>query len=76
MVRCSYCGRETDLYRAGVPTCINCTHGISPSVYTRLTQDLLEATAERDAVKAIHNQIMTGIPSGLPHPAAHGVFIR
>ena len=68
MVRCSYCGRETALYRAGVPTCINCIHRLPPSVHTRLTQDLLEATAELDAVKVIHNQSLGDIPSGLPHP--------
>jgi hypothetical protein len=47
---------------------INCTDRVPPSVHARLTQDFLEATTELDAVKAIHNQIMGDIPSGLPHP--------
>ena len=71
MARCSFCGRETELHPAGVPTCVNCANSVRPrttSVHGQLIQDLLEATAEHDAATATYNQVMWDIPSTIPHP--------
>ena len=75
MPPCSYCGRDTELYEGGLPTCLNCAdrvvdsiHGKVRSIHGQLVQKLLEATADVDAVTATHNEVMGEIPSGLPHP--------
>ena len=69
MVRCSYCGRETQLYQAGVPTCTICSgHSKDLSIHSRLIVALEQAGLHLDSVMAIHNEAMNDIPSGLPHP--------
>jgi hypothetical protein len=75
VVRCSYCGEETELHQAGVPTCIICAARLAASkleitrnVHSRLVQELTEAMRQVDAVNGIHEQVLANIPSGLPQP--------
>jgi hypothetical protein len=71
MARCSYCGRETDLYEGGIPICIACSDAPIPpnrTVYLRLIEELAEATTEHQEATVAYNQVMWEIPSSLPHP--------
>ena len=66
VVRCYYCGRKTELYQAGEPTCINCADKVDPnirSVHAQLFQELLEATSEFETLTAVHDRITSDIPT-------------
>jgi hypothetical protein len=43
-------------------------HSITPSVHSRLVQELEEANLQFDEVARAHRQIVTDIPSDLPQP--------
>ena len=71
MVRCAYCGRETELYEAGVASCIQCSASRSistKSAHSRLVEELVVANSELDEAVEAYNRILSDIPSGLPHP--------
>lgn len=71
MARCSYCGRETELYEGGTPTCVPCSGRATTSkrsIHTRLVKQLSEAATEHHVASASYNQVMSDIPSATPHP--------
>ena len=71
MARCSYCGRETELYTSGTPECIRCAERLrtpKQSIHARLLGALAEATVEHLAAKAAYRQVMRDIPDGTPNP--------
>ena len=71
MARCSYCGRETELYEGGTPTCIPCSERLltpKRSIHSSLIRELLEAAAEHDSATTAYNEVMWEIPSAIPHP--------
>jgi hypothetical protein len=71
MDRCSYCGRETELYEGGTPVCVPCSDASihpEPTIHIRLIEELAEATAEHSAATAAYNRVMWETPSAIPHP--------
>ena len=76
MVRCSYCGRETELYQCDVPTCVGCSAELKVpksgvgrrNVHSLLRQDHLDAIVRLEDIVAIHRQLLQDIPGALPHP--------
>ena len=69
MTRCSYCGRETELHQADVPTCTECAHLRAltrRNVHSVLVQELLQATAELDSLTEAYDEVMLDIQAGLP----------
>ena len=78
MARCSYCGRETELYEGGTPTCIRCADRFTPpeqSIHLRLVGELADATAKHLEAKAAYKASHAGYPEwhtpsrwGAEHP--------
>ena len=62
MMRCARCKAETELCDTGVPVCPSC------SIRERLTQEVLETTANKADAFRKFEAIMLHCPSGLPHP--------
>jgi hypothetical protein len=62
MVRCSHCKGETESYDNSATICFNC------SIRDRLTQEVLETTAQKVEAFKKFEATMLHSPSGLPHP--------
>jgi hypothetical protein len=74
MVRCFYCGRETELHIADIATCPVCSDRLGSSrlkvrsIHSLLSREIIEATGDADAASAAYNQVIYDIPSAIPHP--------
>ena len=71
MVRCWYCGQQTELHEGGIVICLGCSNAPSHpkrTVYLRLVEQLAEATTEHVDAKAAYNRVMWEIPSAIPRP--------
>jgi len=78
MATCALCKiRETQLYENGVPICVKCSDArqakrkppaTEQQVRTALLQDVFELTARIEEATAEFNQVVSQIPSTIPHP--------
>jgi len=69
MARCAYCNGETELYFANMPICIRCADQRSPEqTEAALTQNLADATFRADAASEAFQEVVSEIPSNIPHP--------
>ena len=76
MAECAYCRAETQLYKNGVPTCLQCDDFREPkskknyslSVYDALVRELTEARLRLESATMEFNAVTSDIPSFVPQP--------
>jgi len=69
MAACAYCGIETQLHINDVPVCIHCAD-LTPekrAIRSKLFRQWSEAVLRADSANEAFRQVMTRIPSGIPH---------
>jgi len=69
MARCTYCGTETELHESNTPICVRCAD-LTPerrAVRAKLFHEWSEVVKRADSANDAFRQVMTAIPSGLPH---------
>ena len=75
MPLCAYCQKETSLYRGGTPICVECSTAHEQreplshhAIYAALQQDVAAAEERVNAATAAFREVLSGLPSHLPHP--------
>ena len=69
MAACTYCGIETQLHVNDVPMCAHCADLMPDrrAVRAKLFNEWSEAVKCTDLANEAFRQVMTSVPSGLPH---------
>ncbi|SRR5579885_3033864 len=68
MAVCSICGDQTELFVNGTPLCLLCSDGSRESILRRLEAAENAAFEQSQYVTRAFNEIVSDVPSGLPHP--------
>ena len=75
MAACIFCKAGTEIFESNVPICRQCSEAVDSKSKTSqyrvlkvLQQDLQTATERSKAATEAFDAIMSGIPSGIPHP--------